>query len=326
VTGAGGTAELAPFGDYRAKPDVAIVVFGETPSAEGLGDIPSLQLRAELKAPLAVMQRLRARGIPVVAVMLSGRPLSVNAEMNAANGFVEAWLPGSEGEGVADMLFAKAGTDFQGRLPMAWPVSAKPGAPALFGFGYGLTLAQGPRPWTALDEDTGMPPFGTPGLFTAQGTAIAGWSFRTAAPSGRLRIRDAKDETMPGARHLSLKAGKAPATLELVADQPSDMRRDAANAMAVMTVRFDAAPTGAWTATVACGDSCGKPVALPAIANVPVGKWLKLGVPLRCFAMSPQEVTHVTTPFSLAIDGTAEFTLAQVQLGTVADMTMPCAS
>src|SRR5690606_9185869 len=147
VGAAGGKAELAPLGDYKEKPDVAIVVFGETPYAEILGDTPSLQLREELREPLTTMKRLRAQGIPVVAVLISGRPLFVNPEMTAANGFVAAWLPGSEGGGIADLLFAGGGADFTGRLPMAWPRDAKPGAPALFGYGHGLTLAQGARPW-----------------------------------------------------------------------------------------------------------------------------------------------------------------------------------
>jgi beta-glucosidase len=158
VKAAGGKAELAPQGDFKTRPDVAIVVFGEAPHAEILGDTPSLQLPVDLQGPFATIARLRAQGIPVVAVMISGRPLFVNAALNAANGFVEAWLPGSEGGGVADMLFAKKGVDFTGKLPMPWPVDAKPGAPALFGYGYGLTLAQGPRPWTPLGEDPGMPP------------------------------------------------------------------------------------------------------------------------------------------------------------------------
>src|SRR3546814_12553850 len=110
---------------YKQRPDAAIVVFGETPYAEFQGDIPSLQLRPELRRPFATMRKLKAAGIPVVAVMITGRPLFVNEALNEADAFVTAWLPGSEGAGVADMLFArKAGTmafAFQGRLPTARP-------------------------------------------------------------------------------------------------------------------------------------------------------------------------------------------------------------
>jgi beta-glucosidase len=84
--------------------------------------------------------------------LLSGRPLWVNAEINAADSFVAAWLPGPEGGGIADVLFRAADGsvryDFRGKLPFSWPASPRPpavdgrgGEPPLFGFGYGLTYA-----------------------------------------------------------------------------------------------------------------------------------------------------------------------------------------
>jgi beta-glucosidase len=133
------------------KPDVAIVVFGEPPYAEGFGDLKLPFYNARL--PLSELQRLRRLGIPTVAVFESGRPLWVNPEINASNAFVAAWLPGSEGAGVADVLIGDAAgrvrTDFRGRLPFHWPRSAAapPFAPAtnsaLFPVGYGLSYAHG---------------------------------------------------------------------------------------------------------------------------------------------------------------------------------------
>jgi beta-glucosidase len=342
VRAAGGQAELAPLGDYKARPDAAIVVFGEMPYAEGVGDIPSLQLRHELHGPLATMKRLRAQGIPVVAVFLSGRPLFVNAEMNAANGFVAAWLPGSEGEGVADMLFAGAGRDFQGRLPVPWPVDATPYAPALFGYGYGLTLAQGARPWTALSEDPGLPALGIDGLMLEGGAPRTGWTMQArlgdGAParidaktasllSGRLAIRDAKDPLQPGARHFALKAGATPLMLEMATDKPIDIRRDSFGPiMVVMTVKFDAAPGADWTLGMACGETCGKSVGFPALAGVQPGQWVRVGMPLRCFGIAPADLTHVERPFRLATAGAASFSLAEVALGTLADVKATCPS
>jgi len=96
----------------------------------------------------ALVRRLRAAQVPVVAVLLSGRPLWVNAELDAADSFVAAWLPGPEGEGVADVLFRAADGsvrhDFRGKLPFSWPRSARlpavgSGEPRLFPYGYGLT-------------------------------------------------------------------------------------------------------------------------------------------------------------------------------------------
>ncbi|WP_318781282.1 glycoside hydrolase family 3 protein [Sphingomonas aliaeris] len=96
VKAGGGAAELSIDGRYGTRPDVAIVVFGEDPYAEFQGDRTNL-LFDDRTNTLTTMTRLKAAGIPVVAVFLSGRPLWVNRHINASNAFVAAWLPGSEG-------------------------------------------------------------------------------------------------------------------------------------------------------------------------------------------------------------------------------------
>ncbi|WP_372023321.1 glycoside hydrolase family 3 protein (plasmid) [Tistrella mobilis] len=126
VTRAGGSAELAPDGRFATRPDVVIAVFGETPYAEMAGDRPDLDFgRSDGGRAQAMLQNLKAAGLPVVSVFLSGRPLFTGPEMAASDAFVAAWLPGSEGAGIADVLFrAVDGTiahPFTGRLPMAWP-------------------------------------------------------------------------------------------------------------------------------------------------------------------------------------------------------------
>jgi len=149
----GGEARLAVKGDPAAKPDIAIVVFGEQPYAEFVGDRKDLAFRDE--EGLALLKAYKARGIPTVAVFLSGRPLWVNRELNAADAFVAAWLPGSEGAGVADVLFGKVQPS--GRLSFSWPARCD-GAPlngaegALFPLGYGLGFAAPRIAPVPLDE------------------------------------------------------------------------------------------------------------------------------------------------------------------------------
>ncbi len=149
VQAAGGTATLSPDGTFSERPDVAIVVFGEHPYAEFEGDVPSLEYSPGDKHDLALLRRLRSQRIAVVALFLSGRPLWLNAELNAADSFVAAWLPGSEGGGIADVLFRTADGavryDFRGQLSFSWPRSPRPpaldrrpGEPPLFPYGYGL--------------------------------------------------------------------------------------------------------------------------------------------------------------------------------------------
>ena len=82
-------------------------------------------------------------GVPAVAILVSGRPMIVERELDACDVFVAAWLPGSEGAGVADVLFGEV--PFRGRLPMPWPASLVSGAVAssynpLHPAGFGLTI------------------------------------------------------------------------------------------------------------------------------------------------------------------------------------------
>jgi beta-glucosidase len=150
VAAAGGSATLSPDGAFTTRPDVAIVVFGERPYAEGAGDVATLEYSPGDKRDLALLRRLRGQDIPVVSVFISGRPLWVNAELNASDSFIAVWLPGPEGGGIADVLFRSADGavryDFRGRLPMAWPRSKQPpalgrrrGEAPLFPYGYGLS-------------------------------------------------------------------------------------------------------------------------------------------------------------------------------------------
>ena len=153
VQAAGGSATLSPGGEFTTRPDVAIIVFGEHPYAEFAGDVATLEYSPGDKHDLALLRRLRTEDIPVVAVFLSGRPLWVNAELNASDSFIAAWLPGSEGGGIADVLFRSADGevryDFRGRLPFSWPRSPRPpaaerrrGEAPLFPYGYGLSYGE----------------------------------------------------------------------------------------------------------------------------------------------------------------------------------------
>ena len=149
----GGSVELNVAGDYQTKPDVAVVVFGEEPYAEGNGDLDNLEYQRANKRDLALLKKLKSQGIPVVSVFITGRPLWTNAEINASDSFVVAWLPGSEGVGVADVLVAnQSGNpkhDFTGRLSFSWPATSLQATvnvgdedyQPLFEYGYGLTYA-----------------------------------------------------------------------------------------------------------------------------------------------------------------------------------------
>ncbi len=120
---------------------VAIAVIGEKPYAEFFGDRTDLHLDAE---DVAVVDRLKKAGLPVVAVIVSGRPLVIDSILDKADAIVAAWLPGSEGDGVADLLFGDHKPS--GKLSFTWPRGdstsferGNAGYKTLFAFGHGLS-------------------------------------------------------------------------------------------------------------------------------------------------------------------------------------------
>ena len=128
---------------------VAIAVVGETPYAEGMGDRPgSMTLDT---TDLNTLNNLRGAGVPIVVVLVSGRPLDIAAQLPDWSGLVAAWLPGTEGQGVADVLFGVAQPT--GKLPMTWmtsasqePINSGDGQTPLFPMGFGLAYGAAPPP------------------------------------------------------------------------------------------------------------------------------------------------------------------------------------
>ncbi|MGR5286008.1 glycoside hydrolase family 3 N-terminal domain-containing protein [Vibrio maritimus] len=112
--------------DTTPEEAIAVVVIGEDPYAEMFGDISKSQtlefskLKASYAQDLETIKALKEEGYTVVTVFYSGRPLYVNEEINDSDAFVAAWLPGTEGLGITDVLFAKNNADFKGKLSYSW--------------------------------------------------------------------------------------------------------------------------------------------------------------------------------------------------------------
>ena len=120
---------------------MGIAVIGETPYAEMNGDRTKLDLDAE---DVAVVENMKRAGIPVVVVLVSGRPLVIESVLQKADAVIAAWCPGSEGDGVADVLFGEHKPS--GKLSFTWPsresttfARGDPGYKTLFPFGHGLS-------------------------------------------------------------------------------------------------------------------------------------------------------------------------------------------
>jgi beta-glucosidase len=143
--------------------DVGIVVVGETPYAEGVGDvgnvIPDLSLDTADQAAIDTV----CGALPCVVVVVSGRPMIVTDQLDDMDAFVAAWLPGTEGDGVAEVLFGDFG--FSGRLPVSWPRDmaqipinvGDPGYDPLFAYGFGLRAPRVAKAQTGAELEALLP-------------------------------------------------------------------------------------------------------------------------------------------------------------------------
>lgn len=351
---AGGEAVLAVDGRYAVKPDVAVVVFGEDPYAEFQGDRPTLAYKPGNETDLALLKRLKADGIPVVAVFLSGRPLWVNREINAADAFVAAWLPGSEGAGIADVLLrgsdGRVQHDFKGKLSFSWPRTATQYAnnvgqkdyDPLFAFGFGLTYADN-GDLAALPEASGVTGNeGATGVFFARGDAGPGMALRLEQAAGQgltvTRVPDALPDDrlkITGVDHLAQEdgrrlawSGKGEAVAALQSHTALDLQRESnGDLMLLTTLRVDAAPEGEAWLSVGCGVGCSARIAIgPSLAALPQGQWKRVGVPLKCLAKAGAKLDAIDRPWSVVTADAMTISVSRVALGALneAEVALGC--
>lgn len=351
----GGKAILSVDGTATDKVDAAVVVFGETPYAEGQGDIPTLEYQPGDKTDLALLKSLKARGIPVIAVFLSGRPLWVNPEINASDAFVAAFLPGSEGGGVADVLVGdSAGTprkDFQGRLSFSWPKNAgqyrlnkgQPGYEPLFPVGYGLSYRSSMPAVTALSvalpEESGVSAASanTDTYFT-RGRTPAPWRLAlrqggTEVPVGNdgsivkageaLSLRPVDAGGLQGAGRALSWTGKGEAALVVTGGPVLDLARLSMGNALLLDLRVDAAPKG--PVRVAVGEG-GALDLTPVLTAGPVGQWRSIKIRMTCFKQAGADLKAVATPVSLSTAAEAALSVATVRIvSDVSDAICPAA-
>ena len=340
-----GNAAMSTDGTYATKPDVAVVVFGEDPYAEFQGDIPDLMFRDKANS-LALLKQYRAAGIRTVAVFLSGRPLWVNRHLNQSDAFVAAWLPGSEGGGVADVLFGK--NDFTGKLSFSWPKLASQfrlnvgdaDYDPLFAYGYGLSYAKLGKVAT-LNEETGLAsgsdePLGSWFTKGKTGSALSmqlvsgGATVPVtvgpgATSNGWLRTlvldRNAQEDTRK-----FVWSGAGEASLELASATAVDLSRESNGALAIeIDVRVDAIGVDPIYLGQACGAACdGRLDLAPSLRTLADKGWQTLSVPLSCLAAKGVNMTKVTTPFRISTSGKVDLSISRVALGTSAVGMVKC--
>ncbi|MGN7931537.1 glycoside hydrolase family 3 N-terminal domain-containing protein [Sphingopyxis sp. 22461] len=336
VRDAGGVATLSDGGVYKEKPDVAIVVFGEAPYAEFQGDVATLDYQPSEATDLATLKKLKAAGIPVVALFLSGRPMFTNPEINAADAFVAGWLPGSQGAGVADVLVAgkdgKTVRGFTGTLPFAWPADARsPVEKPQFAVGYGLKYGASTTV-PQLSEELGVDIAAALNVenYFSGGRARAPWVL-TVTDAGGSRPVESPPVSSPGgliaARSVDVRAqedGKSfvwtgPAALHLSGPY-ADLSRQLNNSFALrIDWRIDA--TSSAPVSLALG---GKAFDISAaVKAAPKGQVSTIKVPLRCFADAGANLRQVDYAVSIQSDKGFAATLLNTNVEAVGE-NLPC--
>jgi beta-glucosidase len=312
-----GTAELSTDGSFTGgKPDVAIVIFGEQPYAEHVGDIGSIDFSFADRSGLEILQKLKEQGIPTVGVFLSGRPLWVNPEINRSDAFVAGFLPGTEGEGVADVLVAKAdGTpnkDFHGKLSFSWPKRpdqavlnvGQPNYDPLFAYDYGLgygdrvTIPQ-------LDETPSTAGAMNIATYYTPGKVMDPWTLKTLGDVASQPV-DSADRQEGALKFIFTGHG----TVRFVG--PSvDLSGEAGKALRI-DYRVDSLPKERVSVTLG---GKGAPVDITGLfAASPVGAWSSLEVPLACFQAAGADLGSVTTPFLLENHGAFTVSISGIRL------------
>lgn len=324
----GGTAMLSVEGAYARKPDAAIVVFGENPYAEFQGDRPDVAF--DDAKSLALFRKLKADGVPTVAVFLSGRAMWVNPFLNASDAFVAAWLPGSEGGGIADILFGKA--DFTGKLPYSWPRRGDQTVlnlgdadyDPLFAYGFGLTLKD-KGDLATLPETRTTGAAVAPGVLFAAGKITGGRSLMLGAP-GALSTNPGPDLIAAraadrAAQEDSLRivwAGRGPAQAA-ISGPPTNLTREANGEVAlVLDLRVHTPPS----APVMLGMDGGLVPIGDALARA--GGWTTISVPLACFASARADMTQIAAPLVIETSGTLDLTLSGARLASPSGTRIDC--
>lgn len=319
VEAGGGTATYSADGTFTAQPDVAIVVFGEKPYAEMFGDVRTLEFQPGDKQALAQLKALKNAGVPVVSVFLSGRPLWVNPELNASDAFVVAWLPGSEGAGVADVLIGDAAgkprRDFSGKLAFSWPKTAgqftlnkgRPGYDPLFPLGYGLSYAKGGTV-ARLSEESGVDPaLGNTSVFFARGAARAPFAFQVENGIAQRAVDG--PQTQEGAQRFTW---SRPATLRIAAPQPMDMSRETnADLSLQISYKVDRAAGGPVRLTLGGGEGG---IDATSLFTGQTGSWRTAKILLKCYQRSGVDVARASAPVAIRASGPLSISIADARV------------
>jgi beta-glucosidase len=318
ITKTGGQASLSPDGRFSKVPDVAVVVLGERPYAEFQGDLQELAFRIG-KEDETLIANLKAKGVRVVTIFLSGRPMFTGKLINQSDAFVAAWLPGSQGEGVADVLVARTdgqpAMDFTGRLPFAWPDDARsPVTKPLFPAGFGLDYAH-PVAAVSVNEDprVKLAPATSEDVYIARGKIPDPWRLGLDTP---VVARSVDLSAQEDARQFTWNGPGAFA----IDGPPVNLKRQLDESFVLLLDwRIDKAVPGPITVSFGGGS-----IDLGNIVRAAKpGTVIQTRIPLRCFRDAGANLAAVGSPLRITAPAGFVMTLRTARAEAVG-MTMPC--
>lgn len=342
VSAAGGSATLSEDGSYTDTPDVAIVVFGEDPYAEGNGDIANVEYQRGSKSDLVLLKRFKDAGIPVVGVFITGRPLWINPEINATDAFVVAWLPGSEGQGVADVLFTQANGEvafpMQGKLSFTWPatpyqnpINRGDGKTPQFEYGYGLTYSDNTNlpalnetveadSSEAVDHVIFQQSVQEPWQLIAHSGGVSGAMNSSVLTIGDVTIRTADRNVQEDT--LLMQFGDTPAKVHFFAPFPVDLL-DFTTPNSALAFDLKVPSGTAIQAGIECGDNCAGMVPLSNF-TADSSDWQSVEIPTKCLIGAGANLQEVYAPLSFVTQGKAEFAVSNIRLTQHGQPTTHC--
>ena len=308
-------------GDWKEKPDVAIVVFGENPYAEMVGDRVNVDYDSD--DGLELLKKFRQAGIPTVSVFISGRALWVNPELNLSDAFVAAWLPGSEGGGVADVLFADASGqrrhDFAGRLSFSWPANAAqvdvnvgdPDYRPLFPYGYGLDYGDNSS-LPVLSEDPALADnvFDRTARLIESGKPVSNWRIKLKDKSGEILISDERGTSPEGLLEMHpadykkqedtfIATWHGPASL-IIVGKPANFQQ-LANERGVLELTYQVMESDGSKASLAIGQGT-LDLTGPFESRAGAG-WQTSRILLSCFVEMGASMDSLTEPMVITAEG-----------------------
>lgn len=351
-----GTVTYDPSGEmppqYIAENyDVVIAVYGEQPYAESSGDRKNLMMPSTERMWLKKMANYRRHDVPVISILVTGRALSTNEFINLSNAFIVAWLPGSQGEGIADVLITNNLSDpqydFTGKLPFSWPLSSQQNninnypsylEQPQFTVGYGLnytdsrTLAKLPindKPEPLLLSSNGSLPIMLRNIIQPWELYVGdeeNWNIAIKGNKGSTQnnktvvVTASDHSTQEDARNIRWNSNEYGQAYFQYSETVDISKLAENNGNLRFKIKVEQPPTNPVAIRMDCMYPCSGTVDVTQMFNsLPHNKWQSVSIDLECFAKSGTNFSQINTPFLIGTKGKMSIAISDIVIDQKSD-------